>query len=142
MTTMLLIGKTVRIIRLAVLWCAATILMVACAASALPPAPSPSCNYDGASDRDALEALYDSTAGTYWATITNWLSDEPFGSWYGVTTDENGRVTELDLSSNYLIGALPPEMCSLSKLEFLELRGNELSGEIPRSLAASPTWNS
>ena len=51
-------------------------------------------------DRDALVALYNATDGPNWRIRTNWLSDAPLGSWYGVITDSKGRVTSLDLWSN------------------------------------------
>ena len=49
------------------------------------------------SDRDALVALYNATNGPNWTNNTNWLSNAPIGQWYGVTTNANGRVTELFL---------------------------------------------
>ena len=49
-------------------------------------------------DRDALVALYNATDGDNWTNNTNWLSDEPLGQWYGVTTDENRRVDEAGAS--------------------------------------------
>ena len=51
-----------------------------------------------ATDRAALVALYEATDGPNWTNSTNWLSDEPLDSWYGVTTDDSGRVTTLDLA--------------------------------------------
>ena len=36
--------------------------------------------------------------------FTNWLSDLPMGSWHGVNTDDQGRVTELYLPENQLSG--------------------------------------
>jgi hypothetical protein len=109
-------------------------------------------------DREALVAFYNATGGTGWTDNTNWLSDSPIGEWYGVATDETGRVTDLvltgnkltgqlpealgDLSnmeglylnSNNLKGGLPPELGSLSKLLELELSDNKLTGEIPEEL--------
>ena len=61
-------------------------------------------------ERDALVAIYNSTDGEGWYRADDWLGppgSEP--SWYGVTV-ENGHVTGLDLSSNYLEGTLPPEI--------------------------------
>ena len=43
------------------------------------------------SDRAALEALYDATAGGSWTDNTNWKTSAPLGAWYGVTTDASGR---------------------------------------------------
>ena len=42
-------------------------------------------------DRSALVALYNATDGDNWTNNTNWLSDEPLGDWFGVTTDADGR---------------------------------------------------
>ena len=38
-----------------------------------------------ATDRDALEALYNATDGPNWTNNSNWLSDRPIGEWHGVT---------------------------------------------------------
>lgn len=62
---------------------------------------------------------------------TNWLSDEPVGGWYGVTTDEDGRVTDLRLEQNNLKGKIPTEIGRLEKLTALYLNENRLSGGIP-----------
>ena len=48
-------------------------------------------------DREALVALYNATSGPNWNINDNWLSDVPVSEWFGVTTDDNGLVTELDL---------------------------------------------
>ena len=102
-------------------------------------------------DRDALVALYNATNGPNWVDKTNWLSDEPLREWYGVTTDGSGRVTRLDLNTNQLTGKIPPELGSLSNLQWLEFgndgfscgeqgceptspSANRLSGEIPSEL--------
>ena len=59
-----------------------------------------------ASDRAALIALYNATGGANWRR-NNWLSNQPLGNWYGITTDESGRVTLLDLKANHLSGDDP-----------------------------------
>lgn len=87
------------------------------------------------SQTDALVALYHATGGANWARNANWLSEEPIGTWYGVTTDENGGVTEINLNRNLLNGHLPPALGSLSNLEILRLSGNSLAGPIPVALA-------
>ena len=87
-------------------------------------------------DRAALVALYNSTGGTRWWNNTNWLSNEPLGSWHGVTTDANGRVIRLDLRENELRGAIPPELGNLTNLWGLALGGNRLSGSIPPELGS------
>ena len=85
-------------------------------------------------DRAALVALYNATDGPNWTDNDNWLSDRPIGDWYGVTTDAEGRVTELDLGENQMSGEIPSELGSLANLEILRLHANQLSGQIPREL--------
>ena len=70
-----------------------------------------------ATDRAALEAIYRATGGGDWTNKTNWLSAAPLGDWYGVETNEQGRVTGLRLGGwvesqerhvgNGLSGSLP-----------------------------------
>lgn len=103
-------------------------------------------------------ALYASADGTNWTNSTNWLSDAPLSDWYGVITDSNGLVIELNLSSsglsgeipsefgelvnlrklslghNNLTGAIPPQFGSFTNLKYLSLNDNSLTGQIPRGL--------
>ena len=85
-------------------------------------------------DRAALVALHNATGGPNWERNNNWLSEVPISEWSGVTTDDNGRVTELYLGSNQLSGEIPPELGNLASLSTLSLGGNQLSGEIPLAL--------
>ena len=110
-------------------------------------------------DRAALEALYRATDGPGWTIRTNWLTAAPLGTWYGVETDDDGRVTELQLGywddvlddavGNGLSGSIPPELGNLSRLRRLRLYGNDhpdrrapadsdrvLTGPIPDELSA------
>ena len=101
------------------------------------PTAAPLAASDSAkTDRVALVALYNATGGDNWADNDTWLSDAPLGEWKGVTTNVDGRVTPLGLSSNELSGKIPPELGSLSNLELLALSGNELSGGIPPELGS------
>ena len=75
------------------------------------------------SDRAVLVALYTATDGPGWANSDNWLSDAPIGEWFGVTTDETGRVTGLRLAGNDLRGKIPVALGSLTNLEELDLAG-------------------
>ena len=88
-----------------------------------------------ATDKAALEALYDATDGANWTPNTNWKSDEPLGSWHGVAADTDGRVTNLDLDGNGLEGTLPAALGDLDALETLDLANNDLSGGLPLELA-------
>ena len=85
-------------------------------------------------DREALEALYNATAGVSWTDNTNWLSDEPMGEWHGVSTSTDGRVTALLLSENSLTGTIPPELGGLDSLARLDVYSNSLTGQIPTEL--------
>ncbi|MEQ9426339.1 MAG: FG-GAP-like repeat-containing protein [Cyclobacteriaceae bacterium] len=86
------------------------------------------------SDSLALVALYNSTDGANWLDNTNWLQPaQNVGSWTGVAVDA-GRVTQLDLNSNNLIGPIPAEIGDLTALTFLSLWTNNLSGSIPVEL--------
>ena len=89
---------------------------------------------DAASDRAALVALYNATDGANWLNKDNWLSNSPMGEWHGVTTDSDGRVTQLLLYGNQLTGEMPAELGSLSSLEGLYLDNNQLTGQMPAEL--------
>ena len=78
--------------------------------------------------------LYRSTGGPAWTNNTNWASDSLVHEWYGVTTDEHGRLISLDLANNGLRGKIPPELGDLANLTGLDLRHNQLSGSIPPEL--------
>ena len=86
-------------------------------------------------DEDALNALYEAADGDNWVSNQNWLSNRPIGTWYGVITDENDRVIELDLSDNELNGTIPSELGHLTYLEVLYLSENQLSGSIPSEIS-------
>ena len=85
-------------------------------------------------DGEVLEALYHATGGAEWSDHTNWLSKSALSEWFGVGTDESGRVTSLDLWGNGLRGEIPPELGQLSQLQSLNLEFNGLSGTIPPEL--------
>ena len=85
-------------------------------------------------DRVELVALYYEMGGPNWTDSTNWLSDAHIGEWYGVATDGDGRVIELNLAENGLSGQIPSELFSLTNLRELLLSDNRLSGQIPPEL--------
>ena len=82
----------------------------------------------------ALDALYGHTSGS-WANDTGWMTDSPLHLWHGVWTDDNGRVSMLDLHTNGLAGEIPAELGDLSALSVLNLADNQLTGEIPKELS-------
>lgn len=85
-------------------------------------------------DRAVLTTFYRATAGDDWKRNDNWLSTAPLGEWFGVGTDDRGRVTELNLQSNNVSGPLPPALGDLSELRSLTLWHNPLTGPIPPEL--------
>ena len=87
-----------------------------------------------AEDTAALTALYDATGGANWTDSTNWKSTEALSAWYGVSTNADGRVTQLSLHGNELSGEIPAELGDLTNLQQLSLSRNTLSGEIPAEL--------
>ena len=112
---------------------AAGAVLVAVAGCAMFPAGAVAqCSI--ATDRAALEALYEATGGADWADSTNWRTDAPLNEWYGVWTDDGGCVTELQLGGNGLAGSIPPELADLTNLEVLSLDRNGLTGAIPTQL--------
>ena len=111
-------------------------------------------------EREALVAQYHAAGGPDWTDTTNWLSEEPLGTWYGVET-ANDRVSKLDLcgpdgnnltgtiapelgrltsatdlrlSNNFLVGGIPATLGSMTSLEILRLSNNALSGPVPDQL--------
>ena len=82
---------------------------------------------------DALSALYDGTGGPNWKNKTNWLSFAPLGEWYGVTTDADGRVTELNLEDNNLSGTVPLALAGAGQPQDAEPRLQRLPVRTPAS---------
>ena len=85
-------------------------------------------------ERDVLVALYESTDGPRWNVRSGWLTDSELGTWYGVDTNSEGRVTDIQLDANYLAGSIPPALGALAALEVLSFEENRLTGEIPPEL--------
>ncbi len=88
----------------------------------------PSCG--AYAERQVLVALHQATDGPNWTFRDNWVSDEPLSSWYGVTMDSDGSVTEIRLSGDVLNGSIP-DLGGLEKLTVLDLNTNQLTGTIP-----------
>ena len=85
-------------------------------------------------DRAALVALYDSTGGNNWTSNANWKSDKPLNEWYGIKTDNAGRVESIDLGGRGLSGSIPPEIGDLVHLKKISFEGNHLTGSIPSEI--------
>ena len=88
------------------------------------------------SDREVLDTLHRVMGGGNWSDTTNWLSDEALSEWYGVETDEAGKVVGLSLGANNLTGTIPAAIGELGDLVALDLSRNGLAGRIPPRLTA------
>ncbi|NIM10668.1 MAG: hypothetical protein GTO45_01645 [Candidatus Aminicenantes bacterium] len=96
-----------------------------------------------ASERAALIAFYNATKGDNWFDNEGWktppLHSDGFAmpgtenNWYGIWVSEN-HVNEIRLSSNHLLGRIPPRLGNLGNLQELSLQFNWLSGGIPPEL--------
>ena len=101
------------------------------------PSPTPTATLAAVeTDRAALVAFYNATNGGNWTKAGKWLSEDPIGEWFGVSTDSSGRVTRLELNDNKVRGTIPAELGSLSMLTRLDLEENRLSGTIPAILSS------
>ncbi len=85
-------------------------------------------------DREILETFYEATGGPSWLLNDNWKTSADISSWYGVVTNNDGRVTALDLWSNHLTGEIPHGLGGLTELTRIYLNDNRLTGEIPDDL--------
>ncbi|XP_062110075.1 receptor-like kinase TMK2 isoform X2 [Humulus lupulus] len=61
-----------------------------------------------------------------WSNSVNYCA-----KWKGVECSSSGQVTTINLANHSLMGTLPSNLTSLSKLTFLNLQGNSFSGSLP-----------
>jgi Leucine-rich repeat (LRR) protein len=77
----------------------------------------------------ALLTLYNDTKGNAWTYKTSysysWNTSNPPCSWEGITCDDNGNVTAIDLTNHNLNGTLP-NLSALTSLQQLNLSNNPL----------------
>ena len=86
-------------------------------------------------EREALLALFRQTNGLKWTNTKNWSTPAHLGEWFGVATDDSGRVTALNLRDNNMSGLLPSSLSALTYLKTLNLALNgSLSGPLPQVL--------
>ncbi len=85
-------------------------------------------------ERKALITFYDALGGPDWIERDFWGGDRPVGEWHGVTTDAEGRVVQLTIYDNNLIGPISPAICQLERLHTLHLSFNKISGTLPDKL--------
>jgi len=112
--------------------------------------------------RMALVDFWTNTGGPNWIRGGNWNTQVPWCSWQGINCVDSQRdhhfeldqsaggligtiptsikqlgvwVLKLTLNRNALTGTLPEEIGYLSSLQVLDVQSNQLSGDLPSSLA-------
>lgn len=86
-------------------------------------------------ERGYLVEIYNKLGGERWTSKQNWLSDKPINEWQGITADNEGRIIGLDLSTNWLLGDFPVEICYLTKLKEIRMGGSAtMTGRIPAEI--------
>lgn len=92
--------------------------------------------------RGALEALYYALDGDNWARKRNWLSGEDIRTWQGITCDDEGYITKINLRINCLKGVLPDVFAAFPRCKRILLNNggresetdNFLTGVLPQSM--------
>jgi len=88
----------------------------------------------GFRDELALIDLFESTKGRNWSEGQG--SDSDPGDWEGVELNAEGRVVALELRDEELSGELPLSLTALDALERIDMGRNRLTGRIPREFVA------
>ena len=87
----------------------------------------------------ALMAIYKQTNGKAWTRNEGWgNTKQGLDTWDGITCDSEGNVTHIKLGNNNLQGELPDVFYAFPKLQQVVLNKNQLTGNVPRSLAWLP----
>lgn len=84
-------------------------------------------------DSAALLELYHALSGENWET--SWDLNMPVEKWAGVRLSSEGRVVQLELGNNQLVGEIPRVIAKLNKLRRVDMRSNQLRGAIPDEIA-------
>mmetsp|Transcript_281 Transcript_281/g.470 ORF Transcript_281/g.470 Transcript_281/m.470 type:complete len:691 (+) Transcript_281:409-2481(+) len=86
-------------------------------------------------DRYVAVVFAYSTAYTAWNDNTNWLNGTVSTcDWFGLSCNDDGRISVIDLASQNLRGTIPSEIGFLEDLDFVFLFRNELTGTIPTEM--------
>jgi len=83
----------------------------------------------------ALKDFHEKANGDLWTKSFGWLDEDiSVCEWHGIACNDEGRVEELVLSRNNLVGSLSNKLDSLVHLKVLDLAENQLTGTIPDSI--------
>lgn len=95
--------------------------------------------------RKILEKIYQKTGGDQWYNNNHWMSELPIYEWSGVNSGKSyyPYIHDLNLAYNNLKGQLPTELALLlDKIEYLNIEGNLLTGDIPDEIRNHKRWSS
>lgn len=111
------------------------------------PAELPADKFSALVERYILAVFYYSSNPAEWTHSDNWMTGTGHCAWYGIecvprddptqdsgiarSYDDNAAITGITLSSNNLVGTLPPELGKLSNTLNLDFGDNYLTGEFP-----------
>jgi hypothetical protein len=87
-----------------------------------------------ASEKSALDTLYQTMGGTNWDDQQGWLTDPNACKWSHVTC-HGGHVAALDFNKSGLTGEIP-DLSALGSLRYLDLGSNKITGSIPSTLGS------
>lgn len=84
-------------------------------------------------DRFLLAEIFELLDGENWTNNQGWTADLDITNcdicnWYGITCNNNGQVTAIDLSNNNLTGNIPNQLLYIAELTDLNLANNNLYG--------------
>jgi formylglycine-generating enzyme required for sulfatase activity/Leucine-rich repeat (LRR) protein len=89
-----------------------------------------SCNRE--SDSTALATLFTDLEAANNSQWTNrWDLEEPMDTWYGVTLDEEGCVTGVEVPNNNVGHYVPSQIFNLPRLDVLDFSFNNITGCVP-----------
>lgn len=82
-------------------------------------------------DRSVLVEIYVALQGEKWDNNENWLDEDDFCTWYGVTCwdindAKTGRVRKIELPNNNLKGVIPSTIYSMHHLTTIDFSRNEI----------------
>jgi hypothetical protein len=85
--------------------------------------------------RFALAVIYYAMGGHEWINSKGWLVSTPVcDGWFGVSCDFRGNVVEIELRGNNLTGQIPDAFVLIPTLQALWLGNNKIEGQLSDSL--------
>lgn len=93
-----------------------------------------------ASDRTALQALYDALGGPSWTVTWNFSQNLCLNSAKTVSCDSKFNVVEVNLANRGLVGTIPPGIANFTSILRLYLHSNpSLTGNLPTEIGQLTT---